>query len=167
MDDGDIPHSLALNYVYDLPVGRGKKFGGGMNGIENAVLGGWQVTGITTAQPVFRWRSCPSGNAANVHGGNAACRFDRSSFKTGNSGGTNESPPFRWQRNIVSSIRRLLRRRLTTLSAMLIASSPIYGLPDTWTRISESKSGSLSRRGSAWNRRPDVQRVQPRQFRHA
>ena len=31
MDGDDIPQSLVLNYVYELPVGRGKKFGGGMN----------------------------------------------------------------------------------------------------------------------------------------
>jgi hypothetical protein len=38
---------LTLNYLYDLPFGKGKPF---LNhgGISNVVLGGWQVGGITT-----------------------------------------------------------------------------------------------------------------------
>jgi hypothetical protein len=70
VDGGDIPHSLVLNYVYDLPIGRGKKFGSGMNAVEDAVAGGWQVTGITTAQSGFPMSISPSGNAASVYGGN-------------------------------------------------------------------------------------------------
>jgi hypothetical protein len=42
----DIPHSLAINYIYDLPVGKGKKLLSGANPVVNAVLGGWQVSGI-------------------------------------------------------------------------------------------------------------------------
>ena len=44
VDSTDVPQSLALNYVYELPVGRGKKFGGGMNRIEDAGAGG--VAGV-------------------------------------------------------------------------------------------------------------------------
>jgi len=36
VDGDDIPHSLVLNYVYELPVGRGKRFGSGMNAVEDA-----------------------------------------------------------------------------------------------------------------------------------
>ena len=41
----DIPQVLALNYTYELPVGKGKAF---LNkgGITNEVLGGWEVAGI-------------------------------------------------------------------------------------------------------------------------
>ena len=42
----DIPHSLAINYIYELPVGKGKKFGGNLHPAANAVIGGWQVSGI-------------------------------------------------------------------------------------------------------------------------
>jgi hypothetical protein len=92
VDGGDIPHSLVLNYVYDLPVGRGKKFGGGMNVIEDAVAGGWQVTGITTAQSGFPMSIGPSGNAASVYGGNQHADLTGQSFKSGNCGGTNGVP---------------------------------------------------------------------------
>jgi hypothetical protein len=89
VDGDDIPHSLVLNYVYDLPIGRGKKIGGGMNGIEDAVAGGWQVTGITTAQSGFPMSIGPSGNAASVYGGNQHADLTGASFKTGNCGGSN------------------------------------------------------------------------------
>jgi hypothetical protein len=39
----DVPHVLQFSYVYDLPVGRGRAIGGGMNSVANAVLGGWQL----------------------------------------------------------------------------------------------------------------------------
>ena len=40
VSDFDATHMLNANWVYDLPVGRGKKFGSGMNRFANAVLGG-------------------------------------------------------------------------------------------------------------------------------
>jgi hypothetical protein len=42
----DIPHVLQFSYVYQLPVGRGKQFGGNWNGVVDAFLGGWQTNGI-------------------------------------------------------------------------------------------------------------------------
>jgi hypothetical protein len=92
VDGGDIPHSLVLNYVYDLPVGRGKRLGGGMNTVEDAVAGGWQVTGITTAQRGFPMSIGPSGNAASVYGGNQHADLTGQPFKSGNCGGTNGVP---------------------------------------------------------------------------
>jgi hypothetical protein len=46
--DPDLRHRLSLSYTYELPFGKGKKWGSGMGGVENAVAGGWQVGGITT-----------------------------------------------------------------------------------------------------------------------
>lgn len=71
VDGTDIPQSLVLNYVYELPVGRGKKFGGGMNAIEDAVAGGWQVSGITHVQAGFPLSISNGGaNPASLWGGN-------------------------------------------------------------------------------------------------
>jgi hypothetical protein len=42
----DIPHVLQFSYVYQLPLGRGKQFGNGMNSVLDAVVGGWQTNGI-------------------------------------------------------------------------------------------------------------------------
>jgi hypothetical protein len=48
VDAGDIPHALVASYVYQLPIGRGKAVGSGMNRIADAVVGGWELSGIAT-----------------------------------------------------------------------------------------------------------------------
>jgi len=39
-------HRLTMAGTYDFPVGRGRKLGAGMHPIANAVVGGWQASGI-------------------------------------------------------------------------------------------------------------------------
>jgi hypothetical protein len=93
VDGEDIPQSLVLNYVYELPVGRGKKFGSGMNLVEDEILGGWQVTGITTAQSGFPMSIGPNGDSATVYGGNQHADFTGQPFRTGTCGkGTTTNP---------------------------------------------------------------------------
>jgi len=48
VDAGDIPQALVASYVYHLPIGRGKSVGSGMNRLADAVLGGWELSGIAT-----------------------------------------------------------------------------------------------------------------------
>jgi carboxypeptidase family protein len=45
----DIPHTFVVSYIYELPVGKGKRF---LNkgGITDKVLGGWQVGGVQRYQ---------------------------------------------------------------------------------------------------------------------
>jgi len=52
-----------LNYVYELPFGRGKTIGSGMNRAEDAIVGGWQFSGITTVQSGFPMSIGPTGTA--------------------------------------------------------------------------------------------------------
>lgn len=40
-------HYAAFNYVYELPFGRGRRWLSGAHGVEDAVAGGWQISGIT------------------------------------------------------------------------------------------------------------------------
>ncbi len=51
--DFDVGQRFVLSYVYELPVGRGKKFGSQMNRLADAAVGGWQWTGIATFQQGF------------------------------------------------------------------------------------------------------------------
>jgi hypothetical protein len=44
--DFDTTHMINSNWVYDLPLGKGKTFAGNMGKIGNALLGGWQVSGL-------------------------------------------------------------------------------------------------------------------------
>ena len=51
--DFDVPQRFVASYVYNLPIGRGRKYLGGMNKIADAAIGGWEITGITTFQKGF------------------------------------------------------------------------------------------------------------------
>ena len=43
----DITNNLVIDYGFDLPFGRGHRYLSGINGVENAFLGGWRINGIT------------------------------------------------------------------------------------------------------------------------
>jgi hypothetical protein len=47
--DFDTTHAINANWVYQLPVGKGRRFGSGMGKVADAILGGWQVSGL------WRW----------------------------------------------------------------------------------------------------------------
>jgi hypothetical protein len=49
----DLPQSLGISYVYDLPFGRNKMFGSNWNPVVNGILGGWRTTGIWTFSSGF------------------------------------------------------------------------------------------------------------------
>ena len=46
----DVRHSANISALYELPFGRGHKFGGSMNRASDVILGGWQVGGIINAR---------------------------------------------------------------------------------------------------------------------
>ncbi len=48
--DFDIRHSLVLSWTYDLPFGRNKLVAGGAHGVEQVLIGGWQINSIDTFQ---------------------------------------------------------------------------------------------------------------------
>jgi len=68
VDATDTPHSFVLSYVYELPVGKGKKFGSGMNGVVNAIVGGWQSSGTLTLKEGFPLTVTSAGNGLNYFG---------------------------------------------------------------------------------------------------
>jgi carboxypeptidase family protein/TonB-dependent receptor-like protein len=46
----DIAHRFVISYLYELPFGKGRKFGANAPGGLDAIIGGWQFNGITTFQ---------------------------------------------------------------------------------------------------------------------
>ncbi len=46
----DNRHRLVFNYIWELPIGRGKTLGSGLGPVGQAILGGWQLTGILAFQ---------------------------------------------------------------------------------------------------------------------
>ncbi len=51
--DFNVPYRFVSSYVYQLPLGRGRQFGGSMNRAVDEAIGGWQLTGIATFQTGF------------------------------------------------------------------------------------------------------------------
>ena len=49
--DFDARHMINANFIYEIPLGKGRRFLGGINKWANAILGGWQLTGI------YRWNT--------------------------------------------------------------------------------------------------------------
>ena len=68
VDGSDTPHSLVANYIYTLPIGRGKAVGKNMNRLEDAVIGGWEVSQIATFKTGIPLSI--SGSNYNSYGGN-------------------------------------------------------------------------------------------------
>jgi hypothetical protein len=47
---GNIRHVFVGNWMYELPFGRGKRFGSGVNGFWDRVIGGWRFQGVARLQ---------------------------------------------------------------------------------------------------------------------
>jgi hypothetical protein len=62
----DFRHRWTTSFLYELPAGRGRALGGGMNPVANVLLGGWQIGGIATLQSGFPFTLyCGSGSVQN------------------------------------------------------------------------------------------------------
>jgi hypothetical protein len=51
VSDFDTTHQFNANFIFDLPFGRGRHWGGGSGGVVNAIFGGWTLSGLA------RWTS--------------------------------------------------------------------------------------------------------------
>lgn len=79
----DQPFNNTTSFVYELPLGRGRRIGGDMNRVLDAFIGGWTLNGIntmTSGQPInFRYGPSPvTNNLPSFLGGvalrpNATC----------------------------------------------------------------------------------------------
>jgi hypothetical protein len=64
--DYNLPIADITSLVYELPVGRGRKFLSDSNGLVDAVLGGWQVSTINTMQAGTPFNLTYTPSSANV-----------------------------------------------------------------------------------------------------
>ena len=69
VDGNDVPNSMVFSYIYDLPVGRGKRFGGNFSKPVDAVLGNWEIAGITSIKQGGPIAINGNLNAGSVYGG--------------------------------------------------------------------------------------------------
>ena len=61
VSDYDMRHQVNANWVAELPFGRGKKWGNAWSSAANAILGGWQISGL--------WRMTSGMLASGVYNG--------------------------------------------------------------------------------------------------
>ena len=91
MNDGyssdNVPHRFTANFLYELPYGHGRPFGGSVNKAVDMVLGGWTVSGIVTLHNGYHL-TAPTVAAANCNSSPTnLCRPDLvSDFWLGGSG---------------------------------------------------------------------------------
>ena len=83
----DVPRRLVASANYELPLGKGRQFGGGMPKSLDFALGGWQTNGIMTFQKGIPIAIGNGGNSANLGApGIRATDNGQSPAKTGSIG---------------------------------------------------------------------------------
>jgi hypothetical protein len=82
----DVTHSMTTYAVYDLPFGRGRKFGNDINKAVNAVAGEWSISGIYSLHGGFPLTiSAGDASGTNSRGARANCNAPANVFGTQNS----------------------------------------------------------------------------------
>ena len=76
----DLHNNLTASVIYDLPFGRGKKFGSDWSNVTDSLLGGWQLTLIEQISSGFAFPLVDSNNTSGV------------AFNTGGNGNSFERP---------------------------------------------------------------------------
>jgi hypothetical protein len=166
----DIRQNFTTGFTYDIPFGRGKQFGSGLNRAADMLLGGWQVNGILTlhsGQPYTVsangsfcqgvWAGCfpdivsGSPNAAPAGGRTPNEWFNTANFAApasltqGNVGdNTNYGPPLR---NLDASVFKDFafteRYRLQFRTEVFnIANTPQFSFPDS--NFGDANFGKIS-----------------------
>ena len=65
-----VKHRMVASYLYDLPFGRGKRYGSNWSGALDALLGGWTVGGISSFITGFPINLSVRGNPSGTGGFN-------------------------------------------------------------------------------------------------
>jgi len=91
VSDFNTTHLLTLDWVYQLPFGKGKAFGGNAGHIVNAIIGGWQSSGIFRITSGLPFSLFEPGFTTDWENGSYAVTVDKSqvhAHKTFLPGGT-------------------------------------------------------------------------------
>jgi len=80
VSDFDMRHQVNSNWVYEVPLGKGRRFGSGMNRFMDAVVGGWGLSGI------FHWTSGLPFTMASGNGWSTNWQLQGQAIQTGPTG---------------------------------------------------------------------------------
>lgn len=153
----DIPHRFVYNFNYELPFGKGKRFGSSWHWLPEALLGGWQANGILTlnsGQPLIfsqttnnsfsfggYQRPDSTGADARIDSRSIDRWYDTSQFRIaqdytfGNLSRTHSTLRKDWTRNLDFSMFKNLRfsERFNLqfrAEAFNISNTPLFGNPN-------------------------------------
>lgn len=102
-----LKHRFVATWLYELPFGRGKRFGSGMSGVADKIVGGWSVAGVANMRSSFHSNSSIA--AANCNSATTQdCRPDVLSNPHLDANGV-DSP--RWDVNALDYPRNPARAR--------------------------------------------------------
>jgi Carboxypeptidase regulatory-like domain len=62
----DLRHQFNANFLYQLPFGRGQRFGSGATGVTDKLIGGWQWNGSITVQSGFPFTPLVGSNSSGT-----------------------------------------------------------------------------------------------------
>ena len=167
--DFDIRQNLTVSYVYDLPFGSGRQFLNS-SGLLDEIVGGWQLSGVTTVHSGSPFTVGYPGDIANVGLGTRPVRtcngklsnaiiqdwFDLSCFAEpaqyafGNSGrGILFGPGYRnWNIALMKSFRTFEKQALQFRAELFNAFNNVnFGQPNS--TISTPGAGQITSAGSA------------------
>jgi len=65
----DVTHRLVIGHVYDLPFGKGLRFGSNMPSVVDKIVGHWQFSGLSTFQSGFPLGISEAGHTTGAFGG--------------------------------------------------------------------------------------------------
>ena len=69
VDASDVPNSLVVSYIYQLPFGHGQPVGANMPKSVDAIVGGWQLSGVSTFRNGGPLNLTDDNNTSNSFGG--------------------------------------------------------------------------------------------------
>ena len=87
----DVPQQLSVIGTYDLPVGRNRRFGSGMNRWANGIVGGWTFSGVFMTHSGF---PLPFPNAAPLEAKSARLTDDQRDALAKTAGRTQYDPSY-------------------------------------------------------------------------
>jgi Carboxypeptidase regulatory-like domain len=88
----DLRHRFTASYLYELPIGHGHTFANNTGTVVDSIIGGWQVSGITTAQTGEALTSTASADLSNT--GSFSYRFNQVASPTNMSYDTADQAAF-------------------------------------------------------------------------
>jgi Carboxypeptidase regulatory-like domain len=130
LDSGFPPHHIVFNYIFDVPVGRGKRFLGSANHFVDELVGGYQIAGVGhMTSSIFQVGSSNWGPNSPIH-------VYKHKLPIMDCTSGNCYPEYMWFNGYIPPTQNASSGQCTTANGVKTGSGGlecIYGLPSTYT----------------------------------